>query len=549
VRVRLHYVRAALLAVCVAVLFGTKPSSAQQSNTIVLWTANVALADVHGDFVRVADASAAGGYALWNPDRGVAKILPALAAPANYIELAFNASAGVPYHIWLRMKAENDSTANDSFHLQFSDSVTADGAAITRIGTTDSLAVSLQDGSGAPAPQGWGWSDNGWGTFGSPVYFGTTGTHILRIQQREDGASVDQIVISPDTYSTVSPGSTRDDRTILAATQSLSAAAILSAGTIVLRAADVSASRIFGDWHRVTDATADGGADLHNPDYGAAKISPALANPGTYFETTFSAASGQPYHVWLRLKADNDSPYNDSVHLQFNDSLTSTGSDMARIGTTASAEFILQNGPYGAAPHGWGWTDNGWGALGADVYFAATGTHTLRIQQREDGVTVDQIVISPDAYLTVPPGSRQDDTTLLAATTASSVNQPPVVALSSPASDATFTAPATISLGATASDPENRMARVEFYNGSTLLGTDTTSPYTFSWASVPTGTYSLTAVAYDLDGAQTRSAPVSVTVTSATSSGSFSHQDIGSPAIAGTATLSNGLYTDRKSVV
>jgi hypothetical protein len=48
-----------------------------------------------------------------------------------------------------------------------------------------------------------------------------------------------------------------------------------------------------------------------------------------------------------------------------------------------------------------------------NVYFATSGTHTLRIQQREDGAVVDQIVLSPNTYLTSPPGGRQDDATIL----------------------------------------------------------------------------------------------------------------------------------------
>ena len=62
---------------------------------------------------------------------------------------------------------------------------------------------------------------------------------------------------------------------------------------------------------------------------------------------------------------------------------------------------------------GMGWADNGWGVLGVNVYFATTGSHTLRIQQREDGAMVDQIVLSPNTYLTTPPGGRQNDATIL----------------------------------------------------------------------------------------------------------------------------------------
>ncbi|HEX6463955.1 MAG TPA: Ig-like domain-containing protein, partial [Vicinamibacterales bacterium] len=95
----------------------------------------------------------------------------------------------------------------------------------------------------------------------------------------------------------------------------------------------------------------------------------------------------------------------------------------------------------------------------------------------------------------------------------STVNQPPVVNITSPADGSTFTADATITITASASDPQNELTQVEFYNGTSLLGTATTAPYTFSWSSVPPGTYALSAIAYDAAGLTTQSAPVSVTVT------------------------------------
>jgi regulation of enolase protein 1 (concanavalin A-like superfamily) len=97
--------------------------------------------------------------------------------------------------------------------------------------------------------------------------------------------------------------------------------------------------------------------------------------------------------------------------------------------------------------------------------------------------------------------------------TTSTSNQLPVVSLTSPASGATYTAPASVDLTATASDTDGSVAKVEFYSGATLLGTDTSSPYSFTWSSVPAGTYSLTAVAYDNLGAKTTSAARSITVT------------------------------------
>jgi regulation of enolase protein 1 (concanavalin A-like superfamily) len=75
--------------------------------------------------------------------------------------------------------------------------------------------------------------------------------------------------------------------------------------------------------------------------------------------------------------------------------------------------LVLQDGTGDSAVHAWGWADNGWNALGPHIYFAASGTHTIRIQQREDGVIIDQIVLSPDTYLTSPPGARDNDSRIL----------------------------------------------------------------------------------------------------------------------------------------
>jgi hypothetical protein len=93
------------------------------------------------------------------------------------------------------------------------------------------------------------------------------------------------------------------------------------------------------------------------------------------------------------------------------------------------------------------------------------------------------------------------------------VNQAPTVSLTAPANGATFTAPATISITATASDTDGTITSVEFYvDGTTLIGSDTTSPYGVTWSNVPAGTYQLTAVARDNSDGMTVSAARSVTV-------------------------------------
>jgi regulation of enolase protein 1 (concanavalin A-like superfamily) len=105
--------------------------------------------------------------------------------------------------------------------------------------------------------------------------------------------------------------------------------------------------------------------------------------------------------------------------------------------------------------------------------------------------------------------------TAVTVTVRSASNQPPSVSISSPASGASFTAPANIAIQAATSDSDGRVTRVEFYRGTTLIGSDSTSPYSVTWTGAPVGTYTLTAKAFDEDGGSRTSSGVSVSVRSA----------------------------------
>lgn len=105
------------------------------------------------------------------------------------------------------------------------------------------------------------------------------------------------------------------------------------------------------------------------------------------------------------------------------------------------------------------------------------------------------------------------------------INAPPTVSLTSPAQNATFTAPASIALTAQAADTDGTIASVAFYNGATLITILTSAPYSFGWTNVPQGTYVLTAKAIDDRGATTTSAPVNVSVGAAVATLYFIHPD------------------------
>src|SRR5207247_1220051 len=116
-------------------------------------------------------------------------------------------------------------------------------------------------------------------------------------------------------------------------------------------------------------------------------------------------------------------------------------------------------------------------------------------------------------------------------------NNPPSVSLTSPTNGDSFTAPASITINANASDSGGSVSKVDFYAGTTLLGSDTSSPYSFGWNNVSAGTYALTAKATDNLGATTTSSPVNVTVTAGGGSLSppWADLDLGAVGLAGSA--------------
>lgn len=82
-------------------------------------------------------------------------------------------------------------------------------------------------------------------------------------------------------------------------------------------------------------------------------------------------------------------------------------------------------------------------------------------------------------------------------------NAYPSLTITSPSAGSSFNAPATVSIQANASDADGVISKVEFFNGTTLLGADVTSPYSFSMSGLVAGTYSVLIKAIDNAGAST----------------------------------------------
>ncbi|MCV9931574.1 DUF3472 domain-containing protein [Flavobacterium sp. LS1R47] len=90
----------------------------------------------------------------------------------------------------------------------------------------------------------------------------------------------------------------------------------------------------------------------------------------------------------------------------------------------------------------------------------------------------------------------------------------PTIALTSPINNAFFSSPASITINAIAGDISNTIDNVEFYNGTTLLGSVNTAPYSFTWSNVKFGSYAITAKVINNIGVSSTSLPVTIKVNS-----------------------------------
>jgi hypothetical protein len=357
-----------------------------------------------GQWQRVADATAAGGFMLQNPDKVAPPPAAPYASPASYVETTISAPAGVVYHVWMRMRSSANSPSNDSVWVQFSETLNAAGLPLYRVGTSDALQVTLQNCLTCGL-SGWGWQDKAWYSTRSDIRFATSGLHALRVQLREDGAQFDQVVLTPAASGAGAPGSLLNDNTILPAS------AVATGADVVLSAADVIPTDVHGTWTKTADPSAAGGFALVNADKKISTDAP-LAAPQNFVDLWFPALANRPYRVWVRLRATKDQKPNDSAWVQFSDAAVN-GAAAYRIGTASGVAVNLE-ACKGCNVKGWGWQSGAWWlAATPPVTFPYAGMHRVRVQPREDGVQFDQIVLSPAGYLAAPPGAPKEDATIL----------------------------------------------------------------------------------------------------------------------------------------
>jgi hypothetical protein len=183
---------------------------------------------------------------------------------------------------------------------------------------------------------------------------------------------------------------------------------------IVLHAADASAVR--GGWRRVNDASAASDVRLVHPDAGAPKLTRPLADPANYIELSFAAHADVIYQLWIRGRAAGNSWKNDSAYVQFSSTVDFGNTPQWRIGSSEALIFSLEP-CVNCGVSGWGWNRDGippFTAVGELIMFESDGPQTIRIQTREDGLSIDQVVLSSVTYLGGQrPGAPKRDTVIL----------------------------------------------------------------------------------------------------------------------------------------
>jgi hypothetical protein len=114
------------------------------------------------------------------------------------------------------------------------------------------------------------------------------------------------------------------------------------------------------------------------------------------------------------------------------------------------------------------------------------------------------------------------------------VNVLPTVSITAPVSGTNFAYPSPVTITATAADSDGYTTKVEFYVDNVLIGTDTISPYSYTWNTVTAGNHTLTARAFDnLNAAKTSSA-VNIGMVQAVTNG-LSRSFSSNPAVRNTA--------------
>jgi hypothetical protein len=114
-------------------------------------------------------------------------------------------------------------------------------------------------------------------------------------------------------------------------------------------------------------------------------------------------------------------------------------------------------------------------------------------------------LITDDIYLSIKftnlGGHGAGGFSYIRSTPGDAANNPPAVTVTNPASGAVFASPANVTIQATATDSDGTVTNVQFLVGATFLANITTAPFSATASNLAAGSYTLSAIATDNNGA------------------------------------------------
>jgi endonuclease/exonuclease/phosphatase family metal-dependent hydrolase len=370
----------ALITLTALGIVGVRDDAQAAAADIVLYASDAQV--VRGHWAQRASSGAAGSMMLAAADTGWSTTEAPLASPAHYVEFTFAAPADTAYQVWLRLRASGNSKWNDSVWVQFSDAVHANGNAAYRMHTTNGLLVNLAR-CGDCTTDGWGWQDASyWLKQPTRIEFSSSGSHTLRVQTREDGVEIDQVVLSPANFASKAPGRMLADATIVpkpasARSTPFSGRASSLPGTILARNFDEGGEGIayhdstggnLGREYRQADV------DLQDSSLGGHNVGWIM--PGEWLKYTVTVPKSGNYLVGLRTASPNTGA---AVAVAFDKS-------------NVSQSVVVQN------TGGWQtWKDHEFAAA------LVAGEQVLTVSFPQGGVNIHSVSVSPPHGVAPPP--------------------------------------------------------------------------------------------------------------------------------------------------
>jgi uncharacterized repeat protein (TIGR03806 family) len=223
-------------------------------------------------------------------------------------------------------------------------------------------------------------------------------------------------------------------------------------------------------------------------------VSPSLVRTDAVVNFNWGNGSPDP-----KISADHFiARWTGAVQPQFNETYTfyTTTDDGVRL--WVNGQLLIDH-----------WVDQGATEWSGSINLVAQQRYNIQMDYYENGGSASATLVwsSPSTSKVIIPQTQLYPVT----------NPPPVVVLNSPNNNSTYTATASVTIGADAAAQYNTLDHVTFHVlGSAFVGSVSNIPYTITVTGLGAGSYVLNAVAVDGSGLSSTSAPVNITVNAGT---------------------------------